>query len=116
MAFVVAGLVTGIVGGLFGIGGAAVLVPLLVYGFGLSQHQAQGTSLFVLLPPIGALAALEYYRAGYVEVRPAMLIAAGFVLGAFLGAAGAVRISPVVLQRGFGLLLVALGLHMVFRR
>lgn len=116
MTFVVAGFVTGIVGGLFGIGGAAVLVPLLVYGFNFSQHQAQGTSLVVLLPPIGALAALEYYRTGFVQVRPAMLIALGFVLGAFLGASGAVRMSSVVLQRGFGLLLVGLGVQMILRR
>lgn len=116
MWFAVAGFVTGIVGGLFGIGGAAMLVPVLVYGFKFSQQQAQGTSLMVLLPPIGALAALQYYRAGYVEMRAAMLIAAGFVLGALFGAAGAVRLPGLALQRGFGLVLVVLGLQMILHR
>ncbi|OFV89803.1 MAG: permease [Acidobacteria bacterium RIFCSPLOWO2_12_FULL_65_11] len=110
------GVLTGIVGGLFGIGGAAVLVPILVLAFGFSQQQAQGTSLMVLLPPIGILAALQYYRAGFVDVRVALLIAAGFLVGAFGGATVAVRVPSVLLQRGFGVLLVALGLQMVFRR
>src|SRR3990172_9095087 len=114
--WVMTGVLTGIVGGLFGIGGAAVLVPILVLAFGFSQQQAQGTSLIVLLPPIGILAALQYYRAGFVDVRVALLIAAGFLVGAFGGATVAVRVPSVLLQRGFGVLLVALGLQMVFRR
>jgi len=114
--WVMTGVLTGIVGGLFGIGGAAVLVPILVLAFGFSQQQAQGTSLMVLLPPIGILAALQYYRAGFVDVRVALLIAAGFLVGAFGGATVAVRVPSVLLQRGFGVLLVALGLQMVFRR
>ena len=93
-----------------------MLVPILVLAFGFSQQQAQGTSLMVLLPPIGILAALQYYRAGFVDVRVALLIAAGFLVGAFGGATVAVRVPSVLLQRGFGVLLVALGLQMVFRR
>jgi uncharacterized membrane protein YfcA len=114
--WIVTGVLTGIIGGLFGIGGAAVLVPALVLFFGFSQQQAQGTSLMVLLPPIGVLAALQYYRAGFVDIRVALLIAAGFLVGAFAGATVAVRIPGVMLQRGFGVLLVLLGLQMVFRR
>jgi len=114
--WIVTGVLTGIIGGLFGIGGAAVLVPALVLFFGFSQQQAQGTSLMVLLPPIGILAALQYYRAGFVDIRVALLIAAGFLVGAFAGATVAVRIPGVLLQRGFGVLLVLLGLQMVFRR
>ena len=116
MIWIVTGVLTGIIGGLFGIGGAAVLVPALVLFFGFSQQQAQGTSLMVLLPPIGILAALQYYRAGFVDIRVALLIAAGFLVGAFAGATVAVRIPGVLLQRGFGVLLVLLGLQMVFRR
>ncbi len=116
MIWIVTGVLTGIIGGLFGIGGAAVLVPALVLFFGFSQQQAQGTSLMVLLPPIGVLAALQYYRAGFVDIRVALLIAAGFLVGAFAGATVAVRIPGVMLQRGFGVLLVLLGLQMVFRR
>jgi len=114
--WVLTGALTGVVGGLFGIGGAAVLVPVLVLVFGFSQQQAQGTSLTVLLPPIGILAAFQYYRAGFVDIRVALLIAAGFLVGAFAGATAAVRIPGVLLQRSFGVLLVLVGLQMVFRR
>ena len=93
-----------------------MLVPALVVVFGFSQQQAQGTSLTVLLLPVGILAALQYYRAGFVDVRVALLVAAGFVVGGLIGATLAVRIPGVVLQRGFGVLLVLSGLQMVFRR
>ena len=113
MLFIVAGVVSGIVGGLFGIGGAAILIPILVYFFKFSQAQAQGTSVACLLPPIGALAAWQYYRAGLVDVRVALLVAAGFFVGAWFGAYGAVRVSNVVLQRGFGVFLIIVGVRML---
>ena len=78
MAYIVAGFLTGIIGGLFGVGGGEIFIPLLVYAFGFSQHAAQGTSLAVLLPPIGLLAALRYYRAGHVDFGVAGLLAVGF--------------------------------------
>ena len=69
MGFIFVGFFTGIVGGLFGVGGGEIFIPLLIYVFGFSQHQAQGTSLAVLLPPIGLLAALRYYKAGFVNFK-----------------------------------------------
>src|SRR4029453_8450183 len=80
MSFAIAGFLTGIIGGLFGVGGGEIFIPLLIYLFGFSQHQAQGTSLAVLLPPIGLLAALRYYRAGHVDFAVAGLLALGFLL------------------------------------
>lgn len=71
MAFLLAGLATGIIGGLFGVGGGEIFIPLLIYLFGFTQHQAQGTSLAVLLPPIGLLAAMRYYQAGHVNSKVA---------------------------------------------
>lgn len=115
MLFVVAGIVSGIVGGLFGIGGAAILIPILVYFFKFSQQQAQGTSVMCLLPPIGALAAIQYYRAGMVDVRAAILVALGFFIGAWFGAFGAVRVSNVLLQRGFAIFLIVVGVQMLIR-
>ena len=114
MRFVVVGLLTGVIGGLFGVGGGEIFIPLLIYIFGFSQHQAQGTSLAVLLPPIGLLAALRYYRAGYVNFPVAGLLALGFFLGAFIGALGATRIHADVLRKMFGGFLLIVALHMMF--
>ena len=116
MWFVLAGFATGIIGGLFGVGGGEIFIPLLVYLFGFSQHQAQGTSLAVLLPPIGLLAALRYYRAGHVDFGVAALLALGFFFGASLGALAGTRIHADVLRRIFGAFLFVIALHMMFGR
>jgi uncharacterized membrane protein YfcA len=116
MPFVVAGFLTGIIGGLFGVGGGEIFIPLLIYVFGFSQHQAQGTSLAVLLPPIGLLAALRYYRAGHVDFGVAALLAVGFFFGASIGALGAVRLHGDLLRRIFGAFLLVISLHMIFGR
>lgn len=114
MFFVLAGFLTGIIGGLFGVGGGEIFIPLLIYLFGFSQHQAQGTSLAVLLPPIGLLAALRYYRSGYVDFHVAALLALGFFFGASIGALGATRINGDLLRKFFGVFLVIVALHMIF--
>jgi uncharacterized protein len=113
MLFLVAGLVTGVFGGLFGIGGGAILVPMLIYIFKMTQHQAQGTSLAVLLPPVGLFAFLQYHRAGFVDLRAAGWLAAGFMAGAAAGALVAERIQPGVLRRGFGVILLLVALRMI---
>jgi uncharacterized membrane protein YfcA len=99
---------------LFGVGGGEIFIPLLVYLFGFSQHQAQGTSLAVLLPPIGLLAALRYYHAGHVNFQVAGLLAAGFFVGAYFGAMGATQIDQVLLKKFFGGFLLLIALHMIF--
>ena len=111
-----AGFLTGILGGLFGVGGGEIFIPVLIYVFGFSQHQAQGTSMAVLLPPIGLLAALRYYRAGHVDFTVAGLLATGFFLGAFLGALAATRLHADVLRRAFGVFLLIVALHMILGR
>ncbi len=116
MAVLIAGLLTGIIGGLFGVGGGEIFIPLLIYVFGFSQHQAQGTSLAVLLPPIGLLAALRYYKAGYVDFATAGLLALGFFFGASLGALVATKIHGDLLRRIFGTFLLIVSLHMIFGR
>ena len=114
MLYVITGFLTGILGGLFGVGGGEIFIPLLVYLFGFSQHQAQGTSLAVLLPPIGLLAALRYYRAGHVDFAVAGLLALGFFFGASVGALGATKINGDMLRRVFGVFLLIVALHMTF--
>ena len=103
------GLVGGVVSGLFGVGGAIVIVPALVLLVKLPQHTASGTSLAALLLPVGLLGAMEYYRRGQVNVPYAGLIAAGLFVGALVGAHVAGNVSDAVMRRAFGgfLLLVA---------
>lgn len=103
------GLVAGVVSGLFGVGGAVVIVPALVLLAKLPQHTANGTSLASLLLPVGLLGALEYYKRGQVNIAYAAIIAAGLFVGALAGAQLAGGMSDTTLRRAFGgfLLLVA---------
>jgi len=114
LTFVVIGLVGGITAGLFGIGGGVVVVPMLIYWAGFSQHNATGTSLAVLLPPIGLAAALEYYRHGNVNLGAALVIASTMFVGLWLGACVANRISGPHLRLAFGVFVVALGVYLIF--
>lgn len=107
------GTCVGILSGLLGIGGGVVLVPGLILFFGFSQPEAQGTSLAVLIPPIGLFAALVYYQHGYVRLPVVVWIALGFVVGAFLGAQLVPSIPPTALRIAFGLLLLYEGFTFV---
>ena len=110
------GLVVGMVSGVVGIGGGILFVPALVWLAGMSQHKAQGTSLGALLAPVGILAFLEYYRDGNADLRVALLLAAGFLVGGYFGAAGAQFISDLWLRRIFALTLIGVGGQMLFSR
>lgn len=114
--FVALGLAAGLFSGLIGIGGGIFIVPMLVYAFGFSQQQAQGTTLALLVPPIGILAAWTYYRQGLVDLRAAALICAGFLFGGLFGAKAAVALSNEALKRVFGAALIAVGLKMTLGR
>ncbi len=116
MAFVLAGFGVGILGGLFGVGGAEMVIPLLVYVFGFAQHKAQGTSLAMLLPPLGLLAAWRYYNHSHVDLTVAMLLALGFFFGAPIGAYAATSLHPEALRKIFGVQLRLISLHMIFAK
>ena len=108
------GLAAGVLSGIFGIGGGVVIVPALIYLAGFRQHQATGTSLAVLLPPIGIAAAYEYYRHGNVDIRAAAIIAVGVLVGGWLGAVVANRVAGPYLRLAFGLFVVSLGVYLIF--
>jgi uncharacterized membrane protein YfcA len=117
--FVVIGLVAGLLSGVFGIGGGVVIVPALIYWAGFTQHRATGTSLAVLLPPIGLAAMWEYYRHDNVNVHAAMIIAVAVFVGGWLGAVIANRVSGPYLRLAFGMFVVVLGMYLMvgaFRR
>lgn len=112
--FVLIGLCAGICGGIFGIGGAVVMVPALVLLFNFTQHQAQGTTLAAMIPPIGLLAAWNYYTQGHVKVLPAVLIALGFFFGGYIGSIFVVRVPPLMLKRLFGIFLFLISFKLIF--
>jgi uncharacterized membrane protein YfcA len=114
LLYLLLGFVAGALSGLIGIGGGVIIVPALVFLFGLSQHQAQGTTLALLIPPIGILAAWMYYQQGYVDVKIAAVICLGFFFGSFLGAKVATGLSNIMLERIFGVALLLIALKMIF--
>ncbi len=116
VSFLLLGLLAGVLSGLLGIGGGIVIVPALVVVFGMSQHLAQGTTLALMVPPIGLLAALTYYRQGYVDVKTAALICIGFFFGGLLGAKLATGIDAVLLKRFFGIALLIAAVKMILAR
>jgi hypothetical protein len=113
-AYLVLGLVTGVFSGIFGLGGGIILIPALVFIFKMTQHQAQGTTLAAMIPPIGLLAAIEYYKAGHINVKIAALVALGFFLGGYFGGKYAQSFSDPVLKKSFAMLLVGVGIYMFF--
>lgn len=114
--YVILGLVAGALSGLIGVGGGVIIVPALVFIFGLSQHQAQGTTLALLIPPIGILAAWIYYKEGYVDLKIAALVAAGFMVGSLFGAKFANTLSNAVLEKVFGVALLLIAIKMILAK
>jgi uncharacterized protein len=111
--YVLLGLAAGVFGGMFGIGGGIILIPAMVFLFGLTQHQAQGTSLAVLLPPIGLLATLRYWQAGDVKISMAMFISLGFFFGGVIGADIIQKVPDPLLKKIFGFVLFLVSVNMI---
>ena len=101
---------------MLGIGGAIIMVPALVFILGLTQHQAQGTSLAVMLPPIGIIAAYNYYKAGEVNLKFALILATAFIIGSYFGSKLALNIPQNILKKIFALLLLFVSLRMLLSK
>ncbi|GAB4554410.1 MAG: sulfite exporter TauE/SafE family protein [Pleurocapsa sp.] len=114
LLYILLGTLAGVLSGLIGIGGGVIIVPSLIFWFGFSQQEAQGTTLGLLVPPIGILAAWTYYQQGYVNLKVAILICLGFVLGGLLGAKLAVNLPSNILEKVFGIALLLIALKMIF--
>jgi len=110
------GIVAGIMAGMLGIGGAIIMVPALVFFMGVSQHTAQGTSLAVMLPPIGIIAAYNYYKAGQVNIKFALILAAAFLIGSYFGSKLALNLPQPLLKKIFGILLLLVAAKMLFSK
>ena len=107
------GLVAGLLSGVFGIGGGVVIVPALIYLAGFRQHMATGTSLAILLPPVGIAAVVEYYRHGNVNLYAALVIAVTVTIGGWFGAVLANRLAGPYLRLAFGVFVVTLGISLI---
>lgn len=112
-SYLILGGVAGTASGFLGLGGGAILVPALVYIFGFTQHQAQGTTLAMMIPPIGLLAAMKYYFGGNVKINVAVIMCVGFFIGGFIGAKFVHKIPEPLLKKCFGLFLLCISLKMI---
>ncbi len=108
------GIIAGYFSGLVGIGGGVIIVPALVLLFGFSEHSAQGTTLALLIPPIGIFAVLSYYQKGFVDVKTAIIICLGFLIGGYIGGKVAVGLSGETLKKVFGITIILIGFKMLF--
>jgi uncharacterized protein len=113
---VLIGLMAGVFSGIFGVGGAVVMIPALVYFLGVDQHTAQGTSLAIMLPPIGLFAAYNYYKAGQVNIWYAVIIAVTFMVGGYFGSKIALSLPEQLMKRIFAIFLVLVALRLFFTK
>jgi uncharacterized protein len=116
LILIVIGIVTGFMAGMLGIGGAIIMIPALVFFLGITQQTAQGTSLAVMLPPIGILAAYNYYKAGQVNIWFAVVLAVFFLVGSYFGSKLALNLPQQLLKKIFGILLLVVAVKMLFSK
>jgi len=111
---IIIGLAAGILSGMVGVGGGIIMVPLFVIFLGLTQHNAQGMSLAVMLPPVTFLAVYNYHKAGVIDWKMALIVSAVFVIGGFIGSKFALKIDQVTLKKIFGVMMLIVALKMIF--
>jgi len=111
---ILVGVAAGMLGGFIGVGGGIIIVPAMIYFMGMSQHTAQGTSLAMMLPPIGALAVLNYYKEGAVDMKAAMILAVGFLIGGYLGSKLSLKLDPTKVKLFFGIFMLIVAVRMTY--
>lgn len=111
---IVIGLAAGMLGGVAGVGGGIIIIPALIYLLGMSQFEAQGTSLAMMIPPIGFMAALNYYRDGYINWRYAVVLAIFFFIGGYFGSKWALGASQAFVKKAFAVFIIIVGVKMLF--
>ncbi|MDX9847745.1 MAG: sulfite exporter TauE/SafE family protein [Tenuifilaceae bacterium] len=114
LILIVIGLLAGFTGGSLGLGGGIIIVPALVLIMGFSQHQAQGTSLAVIVFPVAILGAYNYYKSGYVNLKFVVILALAFFIGSYLGSLMSINLPAKLLKKIFGFAILVLSLKMIF--
>ena len=112
----VIGVITGAMAGMLGIGGAIIMIPALVFALGFSQQMAQGTSLAVMLPPVGIIAAYNYWKAGQADIKIALILAIAFIVGSYFGSKLALTLPQPLLKKIFGILLLLVAARMLLSK
>ncbi len=110
------GLAAGMLSGVAGVGGGVIVIPALVFFVGMSQFEAQGTSLGMMIPPIGILAAYNYYRDGFINWKYALILALFFVVGGWIGSKIILQIPQNLVKKGFAVFLILVALKMLFSK
>ena len=111
---VIVGLLAGMLSGLVGLGGGVIIVPALVFFLGFTQHQAQGTSLGILLLPAGIFAVMNYYKKGYIDLKVVLLLFVGFLVGGYLGSKLSLSMPEAILKKVFACALVLIAVKVLF--
>lgn len=113
LILIIIGVAAGILSGVVGVGGGIVMVPALIYFMAMSQHEAQGTSLAVMLPPIGLLAAWNYHKAGALNWKFAIIMALAFIIGGYFGSKIALNIDQRMLKKIFGIVMLLVSAKLI---
>ncbi len=108
------GFFVGVISGFLGIGGGVIMIPILVGILGYSQQLAQGTSLAILLPPVSILAVMNYYKAGYIDVRATIIMVLTYMIGSYFSSKSAVTLDTVYLKKGFAIFLILYAIYLLF--
>jgi uncharacterized protein len=114
LILILIGLAGGFIGGALGLGGGIIIVPALVFIMGFSQHQAQGTSLAVIVFPVAFLGAYNYYKGGFVNIKFVLFLAIAFFVGSYLGSLMSISLPEKMLKKIFGFTVLLLSLKMIF--
>jgi uncharacterized protein len=114
LIIILVGIAAGVLGGLVGVGGGIIIVPALVYFIGFSQKTAQGTSLGLIMLPVGILGVLQYYKQGHVDFRVVGILAAGFLLGSYFGSKIALSLPQETVKKIFAVLMLIIAIKMLF--
>lgn len=114
LIIILVGIAAGVLSGLVGVGGGIIIVPALVYFIGFSQKTAQGTSLALIMLPVGIFGVMQYYKQGHVDYRIVGLLAIGFLAGSFFGSKLALTISQETLKKVFAVLMIIIAIKMLF--
>ena len=113
LILLIIGLAAGILSGVAGVGGGVIVIPALVFALGMTQFEAQGTSLALMVPPIGIMAAYNYYQDGFVNWKYALILALFFVIGGYLGSKLVLNIPQGIVKKGFAVFIIIIGLKML---
>jgi uncharacterized membrane protein YfcA len=116
LILVLIGLAAGMLGGIAGVGGGVIVIPALIFFLGMSQFQAQGTSVAMMIPPIGILAAYNYYKDGFINWKYALVLATFFFIGGWIGSKIILQVPQDMVRKGFAILLFITAIQMFFSK